>query len=342
MARRAFIVGGTGQIGHAAALDLLAADWTVTVSHRGNNCAPRELIERGAKIAILDRNTPGALADALGAGADLLIDTFAFDETDARQLVDVQQSVGHFVVISSSSVYRDSLNRTLDEAPHTGFPQLPNPIPEKQPTVEPGSSTYSTRKIALERHLLQQSTASVTILRPGAIYGVGSRSPREWWFVKRVLDRRPAIPLAYLGRSQFHTTAATNISALIRVVAEKPDKRVLNIADPTALSVADIAACITQHLGYPGRVVGVGDPTYPPLVGRTPWSVPRPFVLDCQAALDIGYTPTSTYADAVGRVCDWLVATATDGDWNDRFARLASQRNHFDYAIEDEFLKSGR
>lgn len=173
----------------------------------------------------------------------------AFDAADARQLVGVQHGVGHFVVISSSSVYRDALYRTLDEAPQTGFPLLPDPIPETQPTVDPGPSTYSTRKIALERHLLDESTTSVTILRSGAIYGVDSRSPREWWFAKRMLDRRPAIPLAYLGRSQFHTTAATNISALIRVAAEKPGKRVLNIADPIASSVADIAACITQHLG---------------------------------------------------------------------------------------------
>ena len=341
MARRAFIVGGTGQIGRAAALDLLTADWEVTVSHRGSNPAPRELIERGAKIAVLNRNTPGALAAALGSGADLLIDAFAFDEADARQLVGVQHSVGHFIVISSSSVYRDALDRTLDEAPRNGFPEMPDPIPETQPTVDPGPSTYSTRKIALERHLLDESTAAVSILRPGAIYGVGSGSPREWWFVKRILDRRPAIPLAYRGRSRFHTTAATNISALICAVAGNPGRRVLNIADPSAPSVGEIAACIARHFVYNGQIVSVDDPTYPPPVGRTPWSVPRPFVLDCQLALDLGYTPTVTYAEAVGPVCDWLAAAAADGDWKNRFPRLAGQpRDLFDYAAEDEFLNA--
>jgi nucleoside-diphosphate-sugar epimerase len=343
MGRRAFIVGGTGQIGRATALDLLSAGWEVTVSHRGSNPVPGALLERGAKISVLDRNTPGALATTLGSGADLLIDAMAFDAADARQLVGVEHGVGHFVVISSSSVYRDELDRTLDEAPSNGFPELPDPIPETQPTVDPGPSTYSTRKVALERRLLDEGTVPVTILRPGAIYGVGSSSPREWWFVKRMLDSRSTIPLAYRGSSRFHTTAARNIAALISVIAEKPGRRVLNIADPSAPSVGDIGACIARHLGYQGRIVGVNDPSYPPPVGRTPWSVPRPFVLNCQAALNLGYAPTVTYAEAVGPVCDWLAATAADGDWKGRFPRLAAQpRDHFDYAAEDKFFQSIR
>ena len=56
----------------------------------------------------------------------------------------------------------------------------------------------------------------------------------------------------------------------------------------------------------------------PPSVGRTPWSVARAFVMDCQAALDLGYSPATSYADAVKLVRDWLVATVGDGDWKER------------------------
>jgi NAD(P)-dependent dehydrogenase (short-subunit alcohol dehydrogenase family) len=35
MARQAFIIGGTGQIGRAVADNLLAHGWDVTLSHRG-------------------------------------------------------------------------------------------------------------------------------------------------------------------------------------------------------------------------------------------------------------------------------------------------------------------
>jgi nucleoside-diphosphate-sugar epimerase len=198
-------------------------------AHRGVHPPPAELVERGARIVALDRDNPGNLALTFGVGADALIDTTAYNVDHARQLLTVQGNVGSFVVISSASVYRDGLGRTLDEASQTGFPELPDPIPETHPTVDFGPTTYSTRKIALERHLLDESAVPVTVLRPCAIHGVGSRHPREWWVVKRILDRRPAIPLAYRGTSRFHTSAVTNIAALTRIAVEVPGRRVLNI-----------------------------------------------------------------------------------------------------------------
>jgi nucleoside-diphosphate-sugar epimerase len=343
MSRLAFILGGTGQIGRAMANDLLAAGWNVTVSHRGTRPPPSELLEHGVRTMVLDRNNPGDLARALGGGTDALIDTSAYDVNHARQLLVMQGSVGCFVVISSASVYRDGLGRTLDEASQNGFPHLPDPIPETHPTVDPGPSTYSTRKIALERHLLDGAATPVTILRPCAVHGPGSRHPREWWFVKRILDQRPAIPLAYRGTSRFHTSAVANIAALTRVAINKPERRVLNIADPTIPSVAEIAASIVQHLGYQGRLVPVNTPGFPPSIGRTPWSVPHPFVLDCRAAIELGYAPATTYADAVKTMCDWLVATAADGNWKDRFPVLAGYaRDLFDYAAEDRLLRAQR
>jgi hypothetical protein len=152
---------------------------------------------------MLNRDPPARLSGVLGPPPDALIDTMAFDRDHGSQLIDVQANVGCFIVISSASVYQDANGRTLDEASQNGFPELPEGIRETQPTVDPGPTTYSTRKIALERHLLDDATTPVTILRPGAIHGLNSRFPREWWVVKRILDRRPAIPLAYRGNQPF-------------------------------------------------------------------------------------------------------------------------------------------
>jgi nucleoside-diphosphate-sugar epimerase len=84
MSRHAFIVGGTGQIGRAIAMDLLAAGWTVTASHRGTRPAPEALARHGARIVLLDRDKPDEFA--ISAGADVLIDTVAYDLDHARQL----------------------------------------------------------------------------------------------------------------------------------------------------------------------------------------------------------------------------------------------------------------
>ncbi len=335
----AFIIGGTGQIGQATAGCLVDSGWTVTIAHRGLRSPPPRLFERGVKVVTLDRDEPGALARALASGADALIDTVAYDRNHARQLLEVQGVLGSLIVVSSSSVYRDSLGRTLDEAAGTGFPELPDPISEAQPTVEPGLKTYSTRKAALERLLLDEAVVPLTILRPAAVSGIGSAHPREWWFVKRMRDARQIIPLAYGGRSRFHTSSVANIAELARVVAGSPDKRILNIADPEALPVSEIAAAIASAHGFSGRFVMLPDDPYPPAIGATPWSVQRPFVLDMTAATALGYPPETTYAATIGPICDWLIQATEGKDWRALFPVLASYPFDLcDYQAEDALL----
>jgi nucleoside-diphosphate-sugar epimerase len=342
MTGHAFVLGGTGQIGRAVALHLLDYGWRVTISHRGVRPAPLELVEYGIKVVVVDREKPRGLLKAIAGGADALIDTTAYTREHADQLLELEGDVGAFVVISSASVYRDDAGRTLDEAAENGFPEFPKPIKETQPTVEPGPSTYSTQKVALERAILDRATRPATVLRPCAIHGRGSRQPREWWFVKRMLDGRKVIPLAYRGESRFHTSAAANIAALVQIVLGLHGTRVLNVTDPVAPTVAEIGETVGERLNYAGAFVDGSDRGFPPSVGRTPWSVPRPFVVDNQAAMDVGYAPVP-YADAVADTCDWLAETADQGDWRERFPVLARYPGElFDYSGEDRFFENRR
>ena len=245
--------------------------------------------------------------------------------------------VGAFVIVSSASVYRDVSGRSLDEAGTKGFPDLPVPISETQPTIAPGPQSYSTRKAALERTMLDRSTRPVTILRPCAIHGLHSCHPREWWFIKRMLDRRPVIPLAFGGRSRFHTTAAANIGALVATVLAYSEKesRILNIADPDVLTALDIGSLIAERMDYRGKILPLGLGGRTEGLGLSPWSIPGPLVLDTQAALALGYTPRTTYRDAVGPLCDWLRRQETIA-WEAAFPELAAYPwLLFDYGSED-------
>jgi nucleoside-diphosphate-sugar epimerase len=334
MARHAFIIGGTGQLGRATAAELLGRGWRVTLAARGGRTVPHDLLQQGATLVTVDREQPGALARAIGAGADAVIDTVAYDAAHARQLLAIEPAVGGFVVISSAAVYRDAAGRTLDTARDSGFPELPEPVTEAQATVAPGPASYSSRKIALEETLLAGAQRPVTILRPCAIHGTHSRHPREWWFVKRILDRRAFIPLALAGGSRFHTSAASNVAALAAMALDHPGSRILNSADPEAPSVAEIGRLIAAHMGYAGRMVGLG-PAAPGHVGRSPWSVPRPYILDTTAAAALGYAPRTRYAEAIGPLCDWLAAH-DPATWETAFPVLASYPwPLFDYAGED-------
>lgn len=206
--------------------------------------------------------------------------------------------------------------------------------------MPPGPQTYSTLKMALEQRLLEKSKSPVTVLRPCAICGTYCKHPREYWFVKRMLDERPVIPLAFQGESRFHTSAVENIAELARLCLEKPGTRVFNIADPAALTLAQIGAAIGRHMGFKGRFHLIDNDEYPPTVGATPWSVPAPFMLDMSAALAFGYRPVTAYEEAVGAMCKWL-ADLSPKDWRAAFPGLAAYSNgQFDYAAEDVFFHS--
>lgn len=321
----AFILGGTGQIGLALGTRLLADGWTVALAQRGPHAPPADLLARGAKLVRLDRAQPGVVAHAIGQGADLLIDAVAFGPEHAAQLLEIEAAVGGLVVISSSSVYRDALGRSLDEAAETGFPVLPVPVGEGQSTVEPGPATYSTRKVAMERVLLDGARGPLTILRPAAIHGIGSKHPREWWFVKRMRDRRPVISLAYGGESRFHTTGSANIAAAVMAVSGRRGSRILNVADAEALTVAEIGALIARHMAYEGEIVCLPKvDRYPPPRGRTPWSTQHPFVLDISALRALARQPVADYAGSVASICDWLVSVTDQSDWRALFPVLAA------------------
>ncbi len=123
MAKTALIVGGAGQIGQAASTALVADGWRVIAGRRHAEAV--QPVD-GVETLVFDRNEPGALAKAVAGGVDALIDTVAYDETHARQLLEIEADVGALVVVSSASVYCDDKGRTLDEAGETGFPRFPN------------------------------------------------------------------------------------------------------------------------------------------------------------------------------------------------------------------------
>lgn len=333
MTRRAVIIGGSGQVGRAAAANLLEHGWSVVCAQRNPDDLPEGIRDRVETVA-LDRNEESP-ARAVGQGADLLVDTVAFTAAHAAQLLDLAGGIGALCVISTGSVYADAAGRTLDEARETGFPQYPVPIREDQPRTAPGPATYSTHKVALEDALLQAWPGDLAILRPGAIYGPGCRSPREWWVLQRLLDGRAKIPLAYGGASRFHTSATANIAELIRIAAEQPGVHVLNAVDPEALSVAELVRAIMRAtarkadlLLMPGRPEG--------LFGMSPWSIPGPVVLDMSAAAALGYRPVTDYAGFIGETCRELIACAQGRPWREAFPGLAPYpAAMFDYAAED-------
>jgi nucleoside-diphosphate-sugar epimerase len=305
----------------------------VTLASR-ESAAPPELDE--VPLVHLDRDEPGALLPA--NGSDLLVDVVPFELRHAEQLLELD--VGAIVAISSASVYVDDRGRTLDEAEAPDeFPEFDRPIPETQPTVEPGDANYSTKKAALELRLLENGRIPATIVRPCAIYGPGDRMAREWFFVKRALDARPYVVLTLRGANLFHTTAAANIGELVRLIAAKRTTGVFNCGDPDPPTVLDISRRVAQAVGHEWAEVLLPRAEGRGAVGNTPWSAPNPFLVDMSAAArDLAYEPATTWDAAIDRQVEWLVEATRDRDWREVLPRGAEYLQ-FDYAGEDALVR---
>ena len=314
---------------------LLETGWDVLVASRGERP-----VETDARHVKLDRADDDAVRAALGDGVDALVDFVAFEPGHAEQLVGLKGLARSLVVLSSASVYADAAGRSLDEVNDGEDVSFRVPLTEREPTVAAGNATYSSRKRAMEQILLGQDGLPATVVRAGAIYGPWDLHSREWYFVKRALDGRRVVLLAYGGQSRFQPTSVHNLAELIRLAAERPGRRLLNGADPDAPTVTEIARHIGAVMEHEwSEVLVPGAPKEG--VGDNPWGVPRPFVLDmAEAEFEVGYRPVTTYAKAVRETCDWLVSATEGRDWREVLSGAAKlYEAQFDYQAEDAFVR---
>ncbi|HTA07847.1 MAG TPA: NAD-dependent epimerase/dehydratase family protein [Streptosporangiaceae bacterium] len=312
---RAIVLGGSGLVGSAAALRLVCSGWDVTSSGRTANRFPPELRDAGVRFAQSDRYAAEDLEDLLHDGADVVVDCLGYTADHARMLLPFQHSIGSLVFISSKAVYVDDRGRHSNSAEP---PEFAAPVTEAQPTMTPSDidydspAGYGANKVAAE-HVLLDSQLPVSVLRPSRIHGIGGTRPREWVFVKRVLDGRQQLLLARGGRGTNHPTAAVNLAALVQFCAAWPGTRILNSADPDAPDGLAISRIVAAHLGHAWNEVLLGT-TPPDGLGDHPWNTLPPFVLDTSAAQRLGFVPVGSYADTVWPGLDWLVAAARSGD----------------------------
>ena len=181
------------------------------------------------------------------------------------------------VMLSSKAVYVDAAGNHVNS---DVAPRFDAPITESDPTMDPGWEEYDTREgyganeVAAENALLD-SSHPVTVIRASKVHGEGAGRPREWMFVKRVLDQRPAVFLAHAGQGGDHTTAAVNTAAWVECVSSRPGVRILNSADPDAPNARQVAQAIARHLGHQWEEVLL-DETAPEGLGDHPWNFRPP------------------------------------------------------------------
>jgi nucleoside-diphosphate-sugar epimerase len=101
---RVLILGGTRNLGHFTALELLAAGHDVTVLNRG---VTKDELPSAVERIRADRHEPKSMRSALGSRSfDLVLDTTTYTGEEARNVIELFDGrVGRYVFISSGQVY---------------------------------------------------------------------------------------------------------------------------------------------------------------------------------------------------------------------------------------------
>jgi 2'-hydroxyisoflavone reductase len=272
------VLGGTGWLGREVAAHAVARGHEVTCLARGQSGEP----PAGASLMTGDRSRPDAYAGLPDRNWDLVVDVTSqpgYVRSAVRALSD---QAGHWVYVSSCSVYRHNSQPDADESAEV----LPG-LTADEATIE----QYGEGKVACEDALRNVLSDRLLVARPGLICGYGDRSDRfgYWpWRFDRAADATVLVPGPL--------DAPVQLLDVIDLAGWLVDAG-LSGATGTVNAVGeqrrfgDVVTACRAATGHQGDVL-VADPEWLVAQGVQPWMGPRSLPV---------WTPGPEYAGFLAR-----------------------------------------
>jgi nucleoside-diphosphate-sugar epimerase len=331
---RIFVIGGTGFIGRHLVSRLVELGHDVGVLHRGQTHAE---LPRSVREFCGDRHRLSEHGSELKHFVpEVVVDTIAYTEEDARNLVEVARGLARrLVVLSSGDVYL-AYGRLIGTEPG---PAVPTPLAEDAPVRSVlfpyraraaglDDFLYSYDKLPVERVLMSHPSLPATVLRLPMTFGPGDASGRLSTYLKRMDDRRPAIVLeAGLARIRFPRGYVENVAAAIALAVEddRSAGRIYNVAEQPALSEAEWIRKIGLAVGWRGEILTAPKGRIP-----SPFHCDQDLDMDSQRIRrDLGFAERVGLEEALERTIAWERSHPAEGPLSPGL---------LDYAAEDALL----
>jgi nucleoside-diphosphate-sugar epimerase len=267
---RILIIGGTGFVGGALALRLLDGGHEVAAFHRGERSGAAPSVETIPG----DRAELARHRDAFRRFApDVVVDTIAYTESDARGLVEALRGIaGRYAVLSSQDVYA-SYGRFLRleggasrESPSTEDSPLRASRHPYRSRAKPGEMAYDYDKVLVEAAVRGGADAPVTILRLPMVYGPGDPYRRLRPLLGKMaldgseirIDRRRA---GWRWTRGYVDDVADAIA--LAITDPRAAGRLYNVGEEDALAERDWIRAVGESAGWHGAVREVGPEEIP-------------------------------------------------------------------------------
>lgn len=242
------IIGGTRNVGHFLALELLKSGHTVTLLNRGKT--PDTLPEALERLRA-DRSNPVQLQQALaGRHFDVVIDNALYKQQEAETIVKLLKGrVGHYIFLSSGQVYlvREAIERPFSEESYAGR-LIPAP---KANTFAYEEWLYGIDKRKAEDVMIQAgSDLPFTCLRLPMVNGERDHFNRLYSYVLRLKDGGPILVPETPDYSLRHIYSQDVVKSILLAMQQPAKGRAYNISQ-------DETTTLEAFLGIVGEILNV-------------------------------------------------------------------------------------
>ena len=198
--------------------------------------------DRGNEVYVLNRNTKPQLPNVKlidcdliqingrlkGLRFDVVIDVTAYTAEDINALLDDIESIGSFIMISSSAVYPETLDLPFKESDECGKNKF--------------WGDYGINKIAAENALLERVRGAY-ILRPPYLYGEYNNIYREA-FVFDCAERNTPFYLPNDGSMPLQFFHVEDLCRFVNMlICTKPEQKIFNVGNPTVTVKEWVESC---------------------------------------------------------------------------------------------------
>jgi nucleoside-diphosphate-sugar epimerase len=313
---RVLVIGGTGFVGGHTVARLARAGHRVAVFHRRGT--PGERVSEELHIQGDRKELPAAFLSTFREfGPEVVLDTVAYLEREARLLVEVFRGLaGRVVVLSSQDVYRayGRFRRTepgpVEATPYGEDSPLREQLyPYRAHAKSPDDELqYEYDKVLVEQAVSGSAGPPATILRLPLVYGPGDPQCRLWEYLGRMDDGRDSIVLpADKAAWRWTRGYVENVAEAIAkaVVDPRATGRVYNLGEEAAQSEAEWVRAIGEAAGWAGQVVHVARERAPPHLTE-PYDYSHDLVADVgRARVELGHTDAVPRDEALRRTVRW-------------------------------------
>ncbi len=243
--KNVLVIGGSYFVGRVF-VEALAPnpDYRVIVVNRGN----RPLALEGVEEIVCDRNQTALLREAVPSLRwHAVVDFCGYTPKDVRNVVLAlpRESVGHYIFISTTSVYAPTRSLPIRE---NGL-KLAGPQPELGPAAGYGFQKWLSEQ-TVSTHA-QQIEFPCTCLRPSIIYGQYNYAPRERYFFD-LIDQNQIVILPDNELALFQFVSVWDVAEIITLSMGNPETfgKAFNLSAEELISYArliEVLEAITER-----------------------------------------------------------------------------------------------